>query len=128
MVASRPFPSLGLHSMKLQVWIKVQTEQIAWSNVLTGTLSAGHSRYGRVEEAMPLPSSGDALGPSSVNSKLMGEQDGKLGDVKFLYSYKKQVEGKSPEGMQLSLSLPIFISISPASLYWPGNQPVGTFN
>lgn len=47
MVASRPFPNLGLHTMKLQVWIKVQTEQIAWSNVLTGTLSAGHSRYGR---------------------------------------------------------------------------------
>lgn len=52
---------------------------------------------GEGEEAMPLPSSGDALGPSTVNSKLMGEQDGKLGDVKFSYSYKKQVEGKSPE-------------------------------
>lgn len=83
---------------------------------------------GEGEEAMPLPSSGDALGPSTVNSKLMGEQDGKLGDVKFSYSYKKQVEGKSPERVQLSLSLPIFISISPASLYWPGNQPVGTSN
>lgn len=54
---------------------------------------------GEGEEAMPLPSSGDALGPSTVNSKLMGEQDGKLGDVKFSYSYKKQVEGKNPERM-----------------------------
>lgn len=47
MVAPRPCPGLGLYTMKLQVWIKVQTEQIAWSHVLTGTLSAGHSRQGR---------------------------------------------------------------------------------
>lgn len=57
MVASRPFPSPGLYTMKLQVWIKVQTEQIAWSNVLTGTLS-GHGNMGEVEEALPLPSLG----------------------------------------------------------------------
>lgn len=38
-------------------------------------------------------------------------------------SYKKCVEGKNPEGMQLSLSLPIFISISPVSLHWPGTHP-----
>lgn len=102
--------------MKLQVWIKVQTEQIAWSNVLTGILSAGHSRYGRSGGSHASASSGDALGPSTVNGKLMGEQDGKLGNVKLSYSYKKQVEGESPEGMQLFLSLPIFISISPGSL------------
>ena len=40
--------------------------------------------------------------------------------------FLKCVEWKSPESMQLSLSLPIFISISPESLDWPGNHPAGT--
>ena len=63
--------------MKLQVWIKVQPEQIAWSNVLTGTpwvvCQPSTVGMGEVEEAMPLPSPEDALGPTTVTSKLMGE-------------------------------------------------------
>lgn len=128
MVASRPFPSLGLHTMKLQVWIKAQTEQITWSNVWTDTLSAGHRRHGRGGGRHASAIFRGCLRTQHCQQQVDGGTGWEAGNVKLSYSYKRQVEGKSPEGMQLFVSLPVFISISPASLPWSGDQSVGTSN
>lgn len=65
------------YNLKLQVWIKEWPEQIAWSSVLTGTSQVVCQQFtvdvGEVEGAVPVLSLEDALGPTTVTSKLMGE-------------------------------------------------------
>lgn len=63
--------------MKLQMWIMVQPELIAWSSALTGSPRAVYQQstggMGEVEEAVSEASLEGASEPTTVTSKLMGE-------------------------------------------------------
>lgn len=62
--------------MKLQMWIMVQPELIAWSSALTGSPQIVYQQstggMGEAEEAVSEASPEDVSGPTTVTGKLMG--------------------------------------------------------